>query len=213
MLTELKAADILPVKKQLADSLFRLIPAGVGSESAITLDPAEMEAMLAEGVHWAVARGWGEIGDLERIEEQGRMVGARPDCLSDRAKERQRREMGTLGSGNHYLEVQAVTEIFNTAVADVFGLAQDDVVVTIHCGSRGLGHQIGTEFLKEMVVTRNTSVSIFPTANSPVHRSIRKSASATSAPCARRSIARSPIVRFSATTSAASSGTSFRTMT
>jgi tRNA-splicing ligase RtcB (3'-phosphate/5'-hydroxy nucleic acid ligase) len=140
MLTELKAADILPVQKQLADSLFRLIPAGLGSESAITLDPAEMEAMLAEGVHWAVARGWGEIGDLERIEEQGRMVGARPDCLSDRAKERQRREMGTLGSGNHYLEVQAVTEIFNTAVADVFGLAQDDVVVTIHCGSRGLGH-------------------------------------------------------------------------
>jgi tRNA-splicing ligase RtcB (3'-phosphate/5'-hydroxy nucleic acid ligase) len=140
MLTELKAADILPVQKQLADSLYRQIPAGVGSESAIALDPTEMEAMLAEGAHWAVARGWGEIRDLERIEEQGRMVGARPDCVSDRAKERQRREMGTLGSGNHYLEVQAVTEIFNTAVADVFGLAQDDVVVTIHCGSRGLGH-------------------------------------------------------------------------
>ena len=81
------------------------------------------------------------------------MVGARPDCVSDRAKERQRREMGTLGSGNHDLEVQAVVEIFDTAVAGIFGLAQDDVVVTIHCGSRGLGHQIGTEFLKEMVVT------------------------------------------------------------
>ncbi len=153
MLTGLKAVDILPVQKQLADSLFRQIPAGVGSESAIALDPAEMEAMLAEGAHWAVARGWGEIRDLERIEEQGRMIGARPDCVSDRAKERQRREMGTLGSGNHYLEVQAVAEIFDTAVADAFGLAQDDVVVTIHCGSRGLGHQIGTEFMKEMVVT------------------------------------------------------------
>ena len=82
-----------------------------------------------------------------------RMAGARPDCVSDRAKERQRREMGTLGSGNHYLEVQAVAEIFDTTVAGVFGLAKDDVVVTIHCGSRGLGHQIGTEFLKEMVVT------------------------------------------------------------
>ena len=81
------------------------------------------------------------------------MAGARPDCVSERAKERQRREMGTLGSGNHYLEVQAVAEIFDAAAAEAFGLAQDDVVVTIHCGSRGLGHQIGTEFLKEMVVT------------------------------------------------------------
>ena len=153
MLTGLKAADIVPVQKQLADSLFRQIPAGVGSESTIALDAAEMEAMLAGGAHWAVARGWGETRDLERIEEQGRMAGARPDCVSDRAKERQRREMGTLGSGNHYLEVQAVVEIFDTTVAGVFGLAKDDVVVTIHCGSRGLGHQIGTEFLKEMVVT------------------------------------------------------------
>lgn len=153
MLTGLSVADILPVQKQLADSLFHQIPAGVGSESAIALDAAEMEAMLAKGAHWAVARGWGEMRDLERIEEQGRMVGARPDFVSDRAKERQRREMGTLGSGNHYLEVQAVAEIFDTAVADAFGLAQDGVVVTVHCGSRGLGHQIGTEFLKEMVVT------------------------------------------------------------
>ena len=153
MLTGLSVAEVLPVQKQLADSLFRQIPAGVGSESSIALDTAEMDAMLARGAHWAVARGWGEMRDFERIEEQGRMAGARPDCVSDRAKERQRREMGTLGSGNHYLEVQAVAEIFDTAVAGVFGLAQDEIVVTIHCGSRGLGHQIGTEFLKEMVVT------------------------------------------------------------
>lgn len=153
MLTGLSVADILPVQRQLADSLFRQIPAGLGSKSAITLDAAEMEALLSQGAHWAVARGWGDMRDFERIEEQGRMVGARPDCVSDRAKERQRREMGTLGSGNHYLEVQAVAEIFDTAVAGVFGLAQDEIVVTIHCGSRGLGHQIGTEFLKEMVVT------------------------------------------------------------
>jgi tRNA-splicing ligase RtcB (3'-phosphate/5'-hydroxy nucleic acid ligase) len=153
MLTGVSAADILPVQKQLADSLFRQIPAGLGSESAITLDEPEMEVMLSEGAHWAVARGWGEARDFERIEEQGRMAGARPDCVSDHAKERQRREMGTLGSGNHYLEVQAVAEIFDSAVADVFGLKQDELVVTIHCGSRGLGHQIGTEFLKEMVLT------------------------------------------------------------
>jgi tRNA-splicing ligase RtcB (3'-phosphate/5'-hydroxy nucleic acid ligase) len=153
MLTGLSVADILPVQKQLADSLFRQIPAGVGSKSAITLEAAEMEAMLSQGAQWAVARGWGEMRDFERIEEQGRMADARPDCVSDRAKERQCREMGTLGSGNHYLEVQAVAEIYDTAVAGAFGLAQDEIVVTIHCGSRGLGHQIGTEFLKEMVVT------------------------------------------------------------
>ena len=80
------------------------------------------------------------------------MAGAAPACVSDRAKERQRREMGTLGSGNHYLEVQAVAEIFDPETAEIFGLSLDDVVVTIHCGSRGLGHQIGTEFLKEMAI-------------------------------------------------------------
>ena len=149
-----RVADIVPVQKSLADSLFRQIPAGVGSKGAITLDAIEMDAMLAGGARWAVERGWGEARDLERIEEKGAMAGARPECVSERAKERQRREMGTLGSGNHYLEVQAVAEIFDAAVAEAFGLAQDDVVVTIHCGSRGLGHQIGTEFLKEMVVTR-----------------------------------------------------------
>jgi tRNA-splicing ligase RtcB len=157
MLTGLSVADILPVQKSLAESLFRQIPAGVGSTGAITLDAIEMNAMLAGGARWAVERGWGDMRDLERIEEDGRMVGARPDLVSDRAKERQRREMGTLGSGNHYLEVQAVSEIFDAAVAKVFGIAQDDVVVTIHCGSRGLGHQIGTEFLKEMVVTAEAS--------------------------------------------------------
>jgi tRNA-splicing ligase RtcB len=153
MLTGLSVADILPVQKALADSLFHQIPAGVGSTGAITLDAIDMEAMLSGGACWAIERGWGKRHDLERIEEQGRMAGARPEYVSERAKERQRREMGTLGSGNHYLEVQAITEIFDPVVAGVFGIRQEDVVVTIHCGSRGLGHQIGSEFLKEMVVT------------------------------------------------------------
>jgi len=152
MLTGLAVEEIRPVQAALADSLFHQIPAGLGSKSAISLDAAEMEAMLAGGAGWAVARGWGEARDLERIEENGRMAGAKPDRVSARAKERQRREMGTLGSGNHYLEVQAVAEIFDAAVASVFGLVQDEIVVSIHCGSRGLGHQIGTEFLREMAV-------------------------------------------------------------
>jgi tRNA-splicing ligase RtcB len=157
MLTGLTVADILPVQTSLADSLFRQIPAGVGSKGAITLDATEMNAMLSGGARWSVERGWGEARDLGRIEEGGMMAGAKPELVSDRAKERQRREMGTLGSGNHYLEVQAVAEIFDASAAQAFGLAQDHVVVTIHCGSRGLGHQIGTEFLKEMVVTAEAS--------------------------------------------------------
>ena len=133
MLTGLSVADILPVQKALADSLFHQIPAGLGSKGAITLDAIDMDAMLAGGARWAVERGWGEMRDLERIEEQGQMAGAEPAHVSERAKERQRREMGTLGSGNHYLEVQAVAEIFDPAVAGVFGLAR---------GRRGRDHSL-----------------------------------------------------------------------
>jgi tRNA-splicing ligase RtcB (3'-phosphate/5'-hydroxy nucleic acid ligase) len=162
MLTGLQVADILPVQRSLAESLFRQIPAGVGSKGAITLDALDMDAMLIGGARWAVAHGWGDERDLDRIEEAGVMAGAQPEHVSDRAKERQCREMGTLGSGNHYLEVQAVAEIFDDTVARAFGLALDDVVVTIHCGSRGLGHQIGTEFLKEMVVTAEAAGIALP---------------------------------------------------
>jgi tRNA-splicing ligase RtcB len=157
MLTGLKVADILPIQKSLADSLFRQIPAGLGSTGTITLDPIDMDAMLAGGARWAIERGWGEARDLERIEETGQMAGAKPAYVSERAKERQRQEMGTLGSGNHYLEVQAVAEIFDASVAKAYGLTRDEIVVTIHCGSRGLGHQIGTEFLKEMLVETKAS--------------------------------------------------------
>jgi tRNA-splicing ligase RtcB len=162
MLTGFSTPDILPVQRSLAESLYEQIPAGVGSKSSISLSAAEMDAMLTGGARWAVEQGWGEMRDLERIEEGGEMSGAHPDYISERAKERQRREMGTLGSGNHYLEVQAVAEIYDAAVAEAFGLAEDDVVVTIHCGSRGLGHQIGTEFLKEMVVTAAEAGIVLP---------------------------------------------------
>ena len=162
MLTGLKVPEILPVQQSLADSLYRQIPAGVGSTGAITLDTIEMDAMLSGGARWAVDRGWGEASDLDRIEENGTMAGAMPENVSERARERQRREMGTLGSGNHYLEVQAVAEIFDTNVARSYGLAEDDVVVTIHCGSRGLGHQIGTEYLRDMLVAASASGITLP---------------------------------------------------
>ena len=162
MLTGVSVRDITSIQRDLAESLYRQIPAGLGSRGAITLDAVDMDAMLSGGASWAVARGWGDRYDLERIEERGAMAGARPENVSERAKERQRREMGTLGSGNHYLEVQAVTEIYDSDVARVFELAQDHVVVTIHCGSRGLGHQIGTEFLKEMVISAGQAGMTLP---------------------------------------------------
>ena len=152
LLTGLKRADIEHVKDSLADSLYRTIPAGLGSTGAIVLDEIEMDRMLAGGARWAFGQGYGRMEDLDCIEERGAMPGARPDAVSSRAKERQRAEMGTLGSGNHYLEVQEVTAISDIKVAAAFGLALGDVVVSIHCGSRGLGHQIGTDFLREMAL-------------------------------------------------------------
>jgi len=151
--TGLHREDILAVHKPLAHELSRAIPAGLGSTGAIRLGEQEMDAMLAGGARWAVQRGWGESADLERIEEGGQMKHAKPGNVSAQAKKRQRDEMGTLGSGNHYLEVQEVTAVFDSNIAAAFGLAQGDIVVMIHCGSRGLGHQIGTEFLKRMAVS------------------------------------------------------------
>ena len=150
--TGLKREEVEPVKAELADALFRRVPAGLGSRGRLRLTDAEMDAMLAGGAAWAVERGYGTPEDLERIEERGRMAGARPEEVSQHAKNRQRDEVGTLGSGNHYLEVQYVAEIFAPAAAEAFGLQTGDVVVSIHCGSRGLGHQIGTEFLKKMAI-------------------------------------------------------------
>jgi tRNA-splicing ligase RtcB len=123
----------------------------VGSTGRLHLDPDEMDAMLEGGAEWAVRKGYGMAEDLERIEEHGCMSGADPDAVSEHAKQRQRDEMGTLGSGNHYLEVQKVVEIFHPA-AEAFGMRVGEVVVSIHCGSRGLGHQIGTEFLRQMAL-------------------------------------------------------------
>ena len=150
--TGLNRADIGPVRERLADALFHSIPAGVGSTGRIHLDDAGMEAMLTGGARWAVGRGWGTREDLARVEEHGCMDGARPEAVSAQARKRQRNEMGTLGSGNHYLEVQEVSEIFDPETATAFGLAPGNIVVSIHCGSRGLGHQIGTEFLRSMVI-------------------------------------------------------------
>ncbi len=152
--TGLKRCDIETVKQALADHLFKRIPAGLGSAGELHLAAREMDAILKGGAGWAVRQGYGLEADLDRIEERGHMAGAEPDKVSERTKERQKREMGTLGSGNHYhyLEVQHVVAIYEPTAAASYRLAEGDVVISIHCGSRGLGHQIGTDYLKEMVI-------------------------------------------------------------
>ena len=149
--TGLKREQILAVQQPLAQALYAHIPAGLGSTGAIRLGAIQMDAMLSGGAKWAVGRGWGFEADLERSEEHGQMLHAKPGMVSEQAKKRQHDEMGTLGSGNHYLEVQEVTQVFDQSIAQSYGLQLGDVMVMIHCGSRGLGHQIGTDFLSRMV--------------------------------------------------------------
>ncbi len=161
MLTGLHRQDIADKSKMLADLLFKSIPAGLGSKGAIRLSSREMDQMLARGAAWAVKNGFGQKEDLEKIEEGGTARGARPDLVSDKAKKRQEQEMGTLGSGNHYLEIQAIDEIFDREAAGVYGLRKDDAVISIHCGSRGLGHQVATDYMRIMAAeARNLKISL-----------------------------------------------------
>ncbi|MFP4611507.1 MAG: RtcB family protein [Thiohalophilus sp.] len=173
--TGLHIQDIPAHKTALAEALYYKVPAGVGSTGNIRLSIKEMDAMLRGGARWAVEQGYGHEDDLARIEEHGCMSGAQPEHVSDKAKQRQRNEMGTLGSGNHYLEVQYVTRIDDQAIAEVYGFHEGDVVVSIHCGSRGLGHQIGTEFLKAMAVAAPQHGITLPDrelACAPIHSSL-----------------------------------------
>lgn len=176
--TGLSKDDLLPHKEKLADLLFASIPAGVGSQSALRLSGAQMDAMLRGGAGWAIDQGYGLKEDLERIEDQGCVPGAVPEEVSAKARERQRPEMGTLGSGNHYLEVQEISEIYDAPTATLWGLAPGEIVVSIHCGSRGLGHQIGSEYLRLMVLEAEKYQIPLPDrelACAPVHSQIGQS--------------------------------------
>lgn len=145
--TNLFLEDILPSAEKLAHDLFETIPAGVGEGGKIKLSVSELDKVLNLGAKWAVEKGYGDNADLNFIEESGTMKGAKVENVSDLAKKRQLNEMGTLGSGNHYLEVQIVKEIFDKQAAEAFGIKENQIIVSIHCGSRGLGHQIGSDYL------------------------------------------------------------------
>jgi len=136
------------IKESLAEALFREIPAGLGSEGEIKLTLTEIDRVMIDGAKFVLDRGLGIPEDLDFVEENGCIANALVDKVSVKAKQRQVNQVGTLGSGNHYLEVQYVSEIFNQEVARVYDLKLKQIIISIHCGSRALGHQIGTDYLK-----------------------------------------------------------------
>ncbi len=146
--TPLTADDVTPRLGELVDALFRAIPTGVGGKGRLTLDTRETAALMSDGARWAVAQGHGLGDDVQHIESDGRLAGAAPDRVSPQAIERGRRQLGTLGSGNHFLELQVVDEIFDADSAAAFGVHAGQITVMIHTGSRGLGHQVCTDFLR-----------------------------------------------------------------
>jgi tRNA-splicing ligase RtcB len=142
--------EIKPKLSALADALYNVVPAGLGSVGKIKLNQQGIDEVLLGGARWAVEQGYGLKEDLDYIEEDGVMKGANPAAVSDMAKKRQFKEVGTLGSGNHYLEVQYVEQIYDADIAKILGLEKEGVIVSIHCGSRALGHQVGTDYLKTL---------------------------------------------------------------
>ena len=142
--------EVRPALSRLADALYAGVPAGLGAEGSLRLSVKEIDRVLEDGAREAVRRGYGTAEDLSVIEEEGRFPGADPATVSPLAKQRQFRQVGTLGSGNHYLEVQAVDAVEDEEAAAAYGLSVGQVVVSIHTGSRALGHQIGQDYLKEI---------------------------------------------------------------
>lgn len=145
--TNLREEDVKPIIEKLVDELFRAIPAGVGSQGFLKLSKEEFRQVMAEGSRWVINRGFGWEEDLRHTEEYGCIPNANPDAVSPKALERGINQLGTLGSGNHYLEVQVVKEVFDEKHARAFGIEKGQVTIMIHCGSRGLGHQVGTDYL------------------------------------------------------------------
>ncbi len=150
--TNLMKDGVIPKMKQLMDALYNSVPSGVGSKGRIRLKGGEVNDVLRKGSRWAVEHGYGRPEDLESTEENGEMAGADPSKVSGRAKERGTPQLGTLGSGNHFLEVALVDQIYEPDIARAMGINEvDQVMLYVHCGSRGLGHQVADDYIKEMV--------------------------------------------------------------
>ncbi len=152
MRTNLTVEEVSPRIKELIEALYNNVPSGLGSKGRIRLRSGEIDEVLVGGSRWAVAKGYGRPEDLDTTEERGEMADTSPDLVSGRAKERGLPQLGTLGSGNHFLEVAVVDEIYEPDTAGVMGINQlGQVMLLVHCGSRGLGHQVADDYIKEMV--------------------------------------------------------------
>ncbi len=150
--TNLLDTEVRPRIRELVEALYRNVPSGLGSEGKIRLRGGEIDEVLAEGSRWAVEKGYGRREDLETTEEHGEMAGADPSCVSSRAKKRGVPQLGTLGSGNHFLEVAVIDQIQDEAVARDMGINRvGQVMLLIHCGSRGLGHQTADDYITVMI--------------------------------------------------------------
>jgi len=148
--TNLTKSNIKGKEKEILHSLFRAIPSGVGRGSKLKIDKNELNEVLTEGAQWAVKKGFGFEEDFSRTEENGMMSNANPKAVSQKAKSRGLPQLGTLGAGNHFLEIQFVEKIFDEKIAKIFGLKKDQLTIMIHCGSRGLGHQVASDYIKLM---------------------------------------------------------------
>ncbi len=148
--SQIDYAALEPYLKDLIASIDRNCPSGVGGKGAVQLSDKELDDVLERGAEWALSKGYAQRDDLERTESQGRIAGAQAGAVGARAKERGRPQMGSLGAGNHFLEIDVVDEIYDAEAADVMGLAQDRVVVQIHCGSRGLGHEVCGQYIRTL---------------------------------------------------------------
>jgi tRNA-splicing ligase RtcB len=147
--TRIEFDEAEPRLRALADALYRNCPTGVGEKGRLPLSVAELDQVCREGAHWALREGYAREADLARTEEFGRLDGAQPSQVSARAKERGRTQLGTLGAGNHFIEVDVVDQVFDPAAAQALGLAEGRLTAQIHCGSRGFGHQVCTDYVHE----------------------------------------------------------------
>ena len=150
MTTNLTYDDVRGKEAELVDSLFANVPSGLGGGGIVEGDADAVEQILTRGVEWAVEEGYGVEDDLRACEDEGRRPDADPSAVSQKSKDRGRNQLGSLGSGNHFLEVQRVTDVFREDVGAAYGLEADQIVVLIHCGSRGLGHQVCNDYLRKI---------------------------------------------------------------
>jgi tRNA-splicing ligase RtcB len=146
--TNLTEQDVRPRLKDLVTDLFNSIPSGVGSKGAVKLNNSQLDEVLVKGVNWAIDNGYGSENDAEVCEENGQIKNANPNKVSDKARKRGMPQLGSLGSGNHFLEVQKVAEIFDENAAKKMGITKDSITILIHCGSRGFGHQVCSDYLR-----------------------------------------------------------------